>query len=264
MSEVPHIVVLLSAGRHPVSGRHCPVPVELQAIGLGHMLCGTGAADAITGLHAGPGTPALADALGHGLARLVHLETGGEDDPLPSLIAALREEAPALILAGRAGQGGEDTGTLPYALARALSLPIVADAVALKSGPLPGTLQVEQALPRGARRRLVVRLPAVITVHPAAPAPRPFAFAARTRGEVEQRPGVPSPRNAPAQAIEERPYRPRPRLIAKSAAGASAAERLKAATEAASGGGRLLVDPAPEEAAREILAHLRGLGVLRR
>lgn len=264
MSETPRIAVLLSAGRHPVSGRDCPVPVELQALGLAYLLLGSEAAGAITGLHAGPGTPALGDALGHGLARLVHLRTGPDDDPLPSLAAALREEAPMLILAGRVGQGGEDSGLFPYALARALGLPLFADAVSLKPGPQPGTLVVEQALPKGARRRLTVRLPAVITVHPAAPAARPFAFAARARGTVAERPGIPAPPAFPRHEIEERPYRPRPRLIARSAAGASAAERLKAATEAASGGGRLLADPAPDEAAREILAHLRELGLLRR
>lgn len=250
------IAVLLSAGRHAVSGHPAPVPVELQALGLAADLEG---AD-LVGLHAGPDIGPLSDALGHGLPRLVHLVTGAQDDPLPSLAGALREGAFDLILAGRAGQGGEDTGLLPYALARALGLPIVADAAALAPGEEPGTLKVEQALPRGARRRLLLRLPVLITVHPAAPAPRPFAFASARRGLIETRPGLAAPR--PASALEERAYRPRPKLIAKAAAGASAAERLKAATEAASGGGRLLVDPPPEEAAREILGYLRGIGVV--
>ncbi|MPT23441.1 MAG: electron transfer flavoprotein subunit beta, partial [Starkeya sp.] len=123
-----------------------------------------------------------------------------------------------------------------------------------------GTLNVEQALGRGARRRLVVKLPALVTVHPAAPGPLPFAFAGVRRGHVETQEmafATPAPHE-----VEERPYRPRPKLIAKAAAGASAAERLKAATVAASGGGKLLVDPAPEDAAREILAHLRALGLI--
>lgn len=250
------IAVLLSAGRHAVSGRPAPVPVELQAIRLAHELSGE-----VTGLHAGPDAAPLKDALGHGLPRLVHFSITPDDDPLPSLAAALSEGAFDLVLTGRAGQGGEDTGLLPYALARALGLPLVADAVALAEGPQPGTLAVEQALPRGARRRLAVRLPALVTVHSAAPAALPFAFAAARRGDVETRAGIPAPRT-PVE-VEERPYRARPKLIAKAAAGASAAERLKAATEAASGGGRLLVDPAPEEAAREILTHLRDIGVLR-
>lgn len=251
------IAVLLSAGRHNVSGRPAPVPVELQAIRLAVDLGGE-----LEGLHAGPDAAPLRDALGHGLTRLTRFHLGEDDDPTPSLRAALEAGGFDLVLAGRCGQGGEDSGLLPYALARALGLPILADAAALAHGPQPGTLSVEQALPRGARRRLVLRLPAFVTVHPAAPAPLPFAFAAMRRGIVDEKPGVAAPRAA--EAVDERGYRPRPKLIARSAAGASAADRLKAATEAASGGGRLLVDPAPDDAAREILVHLREIGVLPR
>lgn len=250
------IAVLLSEGHHPVSGRPCPVPVELQALRLAGALAGQA-----TGFHAGLDAAAVRDALGHGLGRLVHLELPEAHDPLESLVAALEVDAPDLILAGRSGQGGEDSGLLPYVLARRLGRPIVADAVGLHAGE-DGTLIVEQALPKGARRRITVRLPALVTVHPAAPAPLPFAYGAARRGTVEVQPGIAAP--LAGGAIEERAYRKRPKLIAKAAAGASAADRLKAATEAASGGGRLLVDPAPEEAAREIIAFLREIGVLRR
>lgn len=249
------IAVLLSAGRHKVSGRPAPVPVELQALRLAVDLGG-----AVTGLHAGPEIGPLTDALGHGLGHLVHLRTPAETDPTAALTAALEAGGYDLILAGRAGQGGEDSGLLPYTLARALGRPVLADAAALALGAEPGTLSVEQALGRGARRRLVVRLPALVTVHPAAPAPLPFAFAGVRRGHVETQEIVST--SAAPRAVDERPYRPRPKLIAKAAAGASAAERLKAATVAASGGGKLLVDPAPEDAAREILAHLRALGLI--
>ncbi|HEY9211866.1 MAG TPA: electron transfer flavoprotein subunit beta [Ancylobacter sp.] len=254
------ITVLLSAGLHPVSGRPCPVPVELQAVRLAVDLAKDRDGD-ITGLHAGPNAAILRDALGHGLPRLEHIAVPRGSDPTPSLIAKLRDIGPTLIITGRIGQGGEDTGTLPYMLARALGLPIIADAVALSPGPEDGTLTVEQALPKGARRRVVVRLPALVTVHPAAPAPLPFAFAVARRGGIETEPGIAA--QQPETTIEQRPYRKRPKLIASHAAGASAADRLRAATETASTGGKLLVHPAPEEAAREILSHLREIGVLR-
>ncbi|WP_428031189.1 electron transfer flavoprotein subunit beta [Ancylobacter sp.] len=249
------IAILLSSGRHPVSARPAPVTVELQALRLAIDLGG-----GVTGLHAGPDIGPLRDVLGHGLEHLVHLRTDDAADPTPGLAAALSEGAYDLVLAGRAGQGGEDSGLLPYTLARALGLPLIADAAALEPGVEPGTLVVEQALARGARRRLIIRLPAIVTVHPAAPPPLPFAFAAMRRGRTETRAGLPS---TPAPCdIEQRPYRPRPKLIARAAPGATAAERLKAATESASGGGRLLVDPPPDEAAREILQHLRTLGLI--
>lgn len=253
------ITVLLSAGLHPVSGCPCPVPVELQAARLAVDLAKDRDGE-ITGLHAGPNAAILRDALGHGLPRLDHIALSKGSDPAPSLTAKLRDIGPTLILTGRIGQGGEDTGTLPYTLARALDLPIIADAVALSTGPEDGTLTVEQALPKGARRRVVVRLPAVVTVHPAAPAPLPFAFGVARRGVIETETGIAA---APTEStIEQRPYRKRPKLIATSAAGASAADRLKAATETASTGGKLLVHPEPIEAAREILDHLRGIGII--
>ena len=75
--------------------------------------------------------------------------------------------------------------------------------------------------------------------------------------------GAEASRPAEGPVFEERPYRPRPRLVGV-APGGSAAERLAAATEAASSGGKLLVDPPPEVAAAEIVAFLHRVGVLAR
>ncbi|WP_445680752.1 electron transfer flavoprotein subunit beta [Radicibacter daui] len=249
-------VVLLSAGLHPVSARPAPVPVEMQAIALARTL---GAAAA--GLHAGPGGPGVADALGHGLARIGHLPLARGADPLEALVNHLAAHPPELVLAGRCGQGGEDSGLLPYALAARLGWPLIADAVALEMQG-PGVLAVRQALERGGRRTITVRLPAVVTVHPAAPAAAAFAWGQARRGVLEVLP-VPSGFAGDAvPAPELRPYRPRPRLIRGAASGGSAADRLKAATESAAADGKLMVGPSPEEAAREILAHLRKLGLV--
>ncbi|EHP80066.1 putative electron transfer flavoprotein, beta subunit, partial [Methylorubrum extorquens DSM 13060] len=53
-------------------------------------------------------------------------------------------------------------------------------------------------------------------------------------------------------------------IVKGAPAGGSAAERLKAATGegGSAASGRLLVEPDPEDAAREILAYLRQIGVL--
>ena len=246
-------VVLLSAGLHPVSGQPAPVPVEAQAVRLALAL---GAE--VTGLHAGAEEVAIRDHLGRGLKEIALLPLSAGGDPLPVLAEALHAAAPDLVLAGRRGSGGTDSGLLPYRLARALSWPVVADAAAL--GRDDDILAVEQALPRGTRRRVRVRLPCVVTVHPAAPPPLPFAFAAARRGRVTRHPGLATPRSL-VEDLEERPYRRRPRLLG-AAPGGSAADRLRAATEAASGGGQLLVNPPPEIAAAEILAFLRRVGVL--
>ncbi|RUP21473.1 electron transfer flavoprotein subunit beta [Methylobacterium sp.] len=249
-------VVLLSAGRHPVSGATVLPRLEAQAIRLA-----TGLGEAV-GLHAGPDAAAVADALGHGLSRIGHVPLPAEVDPVPALSACLAAMAPALILAGRRGQGGDETGMVPYALAQALDCLLIPDVVALAVGDA-GDLSLDQTLGRGARRRVTLRGPVLATLHPDAPAPLPFAYGQARRGAIETVAGDPDPSAAPVPALEERPYRRRPKLVKGAPSGGSAAERLRAATgEAASGGGRLLVRPEPDEAAREILAHLRRIGVL--
>ncbi|HEY0292230.1 MAG TPA: electron transfer flavoprotein subunit beta [Hansschlegelia sp.] len=253
------IVVLLSAGAHPVSSAPVLPRLEAQAMRIALALGET------TGLHAGPSAAPAADALGHGLGLLTHLATREGADPIPALVAALKAETPDLVLAGRRGQGGEETGLAPYAVAAALGVTIVADAVALAPGAAPGALVVEQALPKGARRRLVVRLPALVTVHPGAPAPGAYAYGVARRGRVDTIWGVAGSAAEPtAIAVEERAYRPRPKLMRSAPSAGSAAERLAAATGGgpASSGANVLVQPTPDEAARAILEHLRRIGVL--
>ncbi|WP_029003758.1 electron transfer flavoprotein subunit beta [Azorhizobium doebereinerae] len=248
-------IVLLSQGVHPVSGKSCLPRPEAQAARLA-----AGLDPLPTGLHAGPGQEAVREALGRGLAHLTHLAMEDGADPVPALVAALAAAAPDLVLAGPRGQGGADTGLVPYALAHALGWPLVADLVALEPGTEPGTLKIEQALPKGARRRIVVRLPAVVTVHPGAPAPLPFAFGrARAGGMIRRAVATPPP--APIEGLMEKSYRKRPKVMGQ--AGGTAAERLAAVTGGGAGTGRVLVNPAPGEAAREIIAFLRGIGVLK-
>lgn len=247
------IVVLLSDGLHPVSGKPVLPKLEAQAvrlsIGLGE----------VRGLHAGPDASPASDALGHGLTRLKHVELPICADAVPSLVEALAADSPDLVIAGRRGQGGDETGLAPYAIAAKLSMAVVGDAVSIAHGE-EGTILVEQALPKGARRRLVVKLPAIVTIHPDAPPAQAYAYGVARRGLVETVRGVAA---AVGDRPEERPYRRRPKLISGAPAGGTAAERLAAATGAASSGGaNVMVRPTPEEAAREIIAHLRAIGVL--
>jgi electron transfer flavoprotein beta subunit len=248
------IIVLLSAGLHPVSGRPCPVPVELQAIGLATGL----SPDGVTGLHAGADTPSVLDCFGHGLREIDILEQEG-GDPAAALAAAIGQAAPDLVLAGRRGRGGEDSGLLPYRLAASLGWPICADAIGLARDE--ADLAVIQALPRGARRRVVLALPSIVTVHPAAPAAAAFAFAEMRRGKVRRSAtsGVAGPERMP---ISEHPYRHRPRLVRGATFGGTAEDRLKAATEI-SGGGQVIRDPHPEVAAVAIRDVLERLGLLK-
>ncbi|MBB2176288.1 electron transfer flavoprotein subunit beta [Gluconacetobacter johannae] len=245
-------VVLLSAGIDPVSGRPAPVGTEIRAIGLARAL---GAR--MVGLHAGPPAPVLREYAGYGLADIVCLD-GGEADPVAALAGAILSgalfaEGPVeLVLAGRRASGGADSGLLPYAVAERLGWPMVADvaqaqrAGAQQAGASPD-LDLEQARPRGARRAARVALPCVVGVHDVAACVPDFVFAQARAACLRALPcGLDGPPPV-AEAAEERAYRRRPRLIAAAAQGT---------------GGRVLVDPAPQDAARAIIDHLRALGVL--
>ncbi len=232
------IVVLLSAGRDPHSGAARPVPVELQAIALAQRFAGA----AVSGLHAGAADASVLDALGHGLGALTLLRLDPCDDPLAALAAEMGRVRPDLILAGRRGRGGNDGGLLPYRLALACGMPIVADAMGIA---IEGNaLAVVQALPRGARRRVSLALPAVVTVHEAAPPAQSFVYRARRSGVVEERQAARAPAvvTTPDEGFEIVAYRQRPKLIGD-AAPASAA-------------GRLMVAPTAEDAAAAVLAYV--------
>jgi electron transfer flavoprotein beta subunit len=230
-------LVLLSQGLHPVSGKACLPRVEAQAVRLAAAL----AADA-GGLHAGPSAEIVREALGRGLTHLNHLKQ--DADPVPALVAALGDLKPDVVFAGPSGQGGEDTGLVPYAVAHALGWPLVAHAVGAELAG--GALRVTQALPKGARRFVLAPFPVLVTAHRGAPPPLPFAYARARAGRVVEIAAAPAPPAAPDDS-ETRPYRARPKAFAANAA--------------PQGKGRVLVNPDPHEAAREILAFLRKVGV---
>lgn len=250
-------IVLLSEANDPISGRPHLSRLEAQAIGLAANLDKTP-----QGLHVGPSEEGASAALGHGLSGLDVVETSVGEDPLPAIAAFLKNalngnEPPALVLCGRRGEGGLETGLVPYLLAEALDLPILADAVAIRPGEVQGTLVVDQAMAKGARRRVTVRLPVIVTVHPLAPPPQPFAYGRMRRGELRRhRAGMIPAAATSAESTtpvvgshEERPHRARPKLMRTS--GTSA------------GSHNLHVGPEPDETARLILAYLEENGIRR-
>lgn len=243
MSNGP-LLVLLSLGRHPISGRTRRAERDARALTLALALadrCGA----AVVGVHAGPSHEALRDYLGMGLDRLVVLDVGDGKDPAAALASFARSISPRLILAGTIAEAGDGTGLVPYMLADELGMPVAPAVVA--SVPGAEGIELTQALPRGGRRGLLASVPLVATVDLQAPDPRQVARGPALRRRPEQR-QVPidgaRPSLAPAVAAT-RPARPRPKRIAPAAAGG-----------AASGGRRLLVGPAPREAAEEILKFL--------
>jgi electron transfer flavoprotein beta subunit len=241
------IAVLLSIGRHPASSRSRRAAIDAQAL---EMALGLGGK--IHAVHAGdPEEPALRDYLGMGIERLTVLRQPPDSDVLPALRDHLAAIKPGLVLAGSAAEQGPGSGMLPYLLAQALGLPLLPAAAHLALNN--GLLDMLQALPRGRRRMLRASLPCLVTVDRAAPAPRASAYGKARRGVIEviEIPAGPKPTGE----AREIPARARPRRL-KIMTGASAAERLRAATEMQAGRGKLMVDPPPEEAARAIMDYL--------
>lgn len=250
-------VVLVSVGRHPVSGRPRRAPHDARAVELGLRLAGP----ELALLHAGAAPEAgLREYLGMGVTELTAIATDAGADLVPLLIAHLRRLAPDLILTGRRAEGGDDTGLLPYLVATGLGLPLLADVAEAEVGA--GRARVALALPRGRRRGAEVELPALMTVGASGPPPRPVAYALAQRGCITRTPPEAAgevPATAPILA--QSPHRPRPRRI-RMARGTTAAARQTAATALAARG-RLLDRVTPFAATAEILAFLEAAGVLK-
>lgn len=251
------VCILVSLGRHPVSGRPRRAARDARAVELGLRLAGPG----VRLVHAGRADePGLRDYLGMGVETLTVLEIGAGDDPVPALVEHLRARPADLLLAGTRAEASDDSGLVPYLVAEGLGLPLVAAAAGLDIGA--GAVHVHQALPRGQRRAFEAPLPALVTVDDAAPDARACAFARARRGTVETVAATRVPDSAPA-GWTVGPARARPRRLRGSVAG-TAEERLRAATQMVAGAGRVLRHPDPDEAARAIWDVVAAEGVVAR
>lgn len=259
---MPHntlnIITLVSVGAHPTSGRARRAEQDARAVELGLRLAG----ERLRVLHAGdPKEDALRAYLGMGLAEMTVLQQPPQADALPALSDYLRAAGAQLVLTGSQAETGEGSGMLPYLLAEQLGWPLVVGLAEVESVS-DGVAQVLQALPRGQRRRLQVRLPFLASVDNAAPAARQSAFGPARRGQLQAQ-AVSVVEDALLSEAQLQPARPRPKRL-KVIKAKTGAERMKAATaKAAGGGGQVLKDVSPEAGAEAILKLLTEEGVLR-
>ena len=248
------VAVLISEGRHPVSGN--PRPADEDARALEMALCLPAAQ--ITVLHAGDAaSPALRGYLGMGVAIVSVLPTAPFHDPLEPLAKALSDAWPDLIFTGTRAENGEGSGFLPYAIAARLGRPVLSNICKLTVRG--DRVDAVQALPRGQRRGLRAPLPAVIAVGKAAPSPRQSAYAKARRGQItiDESCAIASPpptwTAAPARAQIKRLKGIDPN--------ASAEERLAAATAMAGGKSEMLSGLSHDEAADKLLQYWAERGV---
>ncbi len=253
-----NIIALVSIGAHPASGRPRRAEQDARAVELGMGLCG----DRLQLLHAGnPQEDCLRAYLGMGLGEMTVLEQPPNADALPVLADYLRHAGAQLVLTGSQAETGEGSGMLPFVLAEQLGWPLVvglADVEKIENG----LAQVLQALPRGQRRRLKVRLPFIASVDNAAPTARQSAFGPARRGQLLGCEVAIVDDSLLAEA-QLQPARPRPKRL-KVIKAKTGAERMKAATaKAAGGGGQVLKDVSAQAGAEAIFKLLLEEAVLR-
>jgi len=253
------IAVLVSIGRHPVSGvaRYSRNDaLALEAVRL--FVADLGLAPAqreiqIDVIHAGdPTNPALSDYLALGAAHIEVLAIEAATDPLPALLARLA--AYDLVLCGTRSEGGpgsEDSGMLPYLLAHGLGLPMLGGVLdfALDGGELI----VRQFLPKGRRRRIAVSGPVLLAMHPLAGTVPRYAYARLNSGVISTVTSAGASRDT---AWRDEPVTAQPRRLA-AAEKRSGHARMMAATAAESRGGKVLNEGSEDHKAQGILAYLR-------
>ena len=254
----PKVVSLVSVGCPPKSGRARRAEQDSRAVELGLKLAG----EQLKMLHAGEEQQdTLRSYLGMGLKQMTVIRQPDSADVVPALQEHLQTERPDIVLTGVRAESGEASGMTPYLLAESLGWPLVtriADIVSIDDGEA----QILQALPRGQRRALKVRLPFVASVDLAAEEPRQSAFGPGRRALVD---GLSAAVVEDQQRNDwsESPARKRPKRL-KIAKAKTAADRFKAATaKPQGGGGKVMQKESNREKAEAILQLLTDEGVLR-
>lgn len=182
----------------------CPRPEGAAPAATAFTTAGTGR------IGSGPHPHRAADSLHPGHESVVQ-QADATDSQAAELLATTRlvarlKATSSLILAGARTEEHRGWGLLPYQLAHALSVPLIVDVVQVERDPAnAGAWLVQQALPRGARRRFRVSGRAVLIVSPRIGLRVPHAHQAAQQGQIRlvhpDAPPAPSPADDDASPI---------------------------------------------------------------
>jgi electron transfer flavoprotein beta subunit len=249
--KLEKIAVLVSVGKHPVSGVARYSRNDAAALEIGRQLSSQHAAR-LDVLHAGdPGNPALEEYLALGAERVEVLTCADNGDAVGPLAARLKGYD--LVLTGTCAEGAFDSGMLPYRLADALHIPLVGTAVDVTIAG--GRATVRQFLPKGVRRRVEVALPAVVAVHPLAAVTPRYAYARLRAGSIAPQ-RVEAGADAEAAQWKLAPVTRKPVRLA-AAEKRTGHARMLSATTTESRGGSVVIEGTSVEKAQVILDYLR-------
>ena len=261
LAVIKRIAVLVSIGRHPVSGvprysRNDAAALNL-ANELANELAQRTAGTSIDVIHAAcadnADNPALSEYLALGASSITLIETAVSQDVLPALQAQL--QAYDLVLCGSRAEAGAGSGMLPYLLAARLNLPLLAGVIAVTPGA--GHIVAQQYLPKGRRREIALKLPAVMTVHPLAPNRLRYAYARLRRGEIRKQvfAGYQGANGQTEEwTVEAAKGVPRKLTAPEKRSGHA---RMQAATVTESRGGKVVQEGSAADKAQIVLAYLR-------
>lgn len=244
--------VLVSAGRHPVTGAPRACRGDAAALALGQRLVG----EALRIIHAGAiDEPALKDylALGAGMIEVVAAPNGQD---IVSVMSGLLEDVD-LVLTGSRAESGAGSGLLPYALAKALGRPVVANVLDVEIEGVEAL--VRQFLPKGRRRGVAVSLPAILAVHPLTKVGLGYAYARRLSGRiVAVSPAIDGKLGSGGRespwTVEQTSRRP---MRLKAEEKRSAHERMRAAVVSEAKGGVVAFEGTSVDKAQVVLNYLR-------
>ena len=247
------IAVLVSAGRHPVSGIARACRGDAVALALGRRICG----DRLRVVHAGKAEePSLRDFLALGAGRVEVLEIADGQDAVQPLAAHLKDVD--VVLTGSRREVGAGSGMFPYRLAHAMGRPLVNNVLDAR---IDGNgVTIRQFLPKGRRRGIAAPVPIVLVVHSLAPAELSYAHARRVAGRVEVLASLAATEGrdvspwTPAWTVEPATRRP---VTLKAQENKAGHARLQSAIVSEAKGGTVAFEGSPVDKAQIMLNYLR-------